>query len=85
MGEVIQPNWKKLINVLYALFTMIIKVHIPAWFDKLFTLVKTRISCKPDEAIEPSSISFVRNEDEDTGDIETISESERKDKQKSQR
>ena len=33
------------------------------WFDQLFALVKTRDSCQPEQAIEPSSTSSKSNDD----------------------
>ncbi len=32
-----------------------------SWFDQLFSLVKTRDSCKPEQAIEPSSVQSQPN------------------------
>ena len=42
--------------------------------------MKTRDSCKPEETIEPSSVDFVKNEDEDTRVNDTILGSEPEDK-----
>lgn len=35
-----------------------------AWFHKLYDIVKTRDSCQPEQAIEPSAHQFVRNENQ---------------------
>ena len=42
--------------------------------------MKARDSCKPEETIEPSSVDFVQNEDEDTRVNDTILGSEPEDK-----
>ncbi|PFX22343.1 hypothetical protein AWC38_SpisGene13176 [Stylophora pistillata] len=42
-----------------------------AWFDKLFAIVKTRDSCQPEQAIEPSAL-----EDQTASSTEVVSESE---------
>ena len=38
-----------------------------AWFMKLFSIVKTRDSCQPEQGIEPSFSSTVANDDLDQG------------------
>ena len=35
-----------------------------AWFDKLFAIIKTRDSCQPEQANEPSALELVPNEDQ---------------------
>ena len=54
----------------------------PPWFNQLFTWVKMRDSCQPEQAIEPSSsstpsTSFLGNENEnfDQDDIDTSTSS----------
>lgn len=50
------------------------------WFDKLFAVVKTRDSCQPEQALEPSTLAVVRNEDEGTTDVDNVSRSKLEDK-----
>ena len=47
-----------------------------AWFEKLFEIVKTRDSCQPDQALEPSTLEFVRNEGESSSGTDKLLESE---------
>ena len=47
-----------------------------AWFDKLFAIVKTRDSCQPERAIEPSALEFAKNEDQAASSTDVASESE---------
>ena len=51
-----------------------------AWFDKLFAIVKTRDSCQPDQALEPSTLEFVQNEGESTSGTDKVLENESEDK-----
>ena len=51
-----------------------------AWFDKLFAIVKTRDSCQPDQALEPSVLEFVQNEGESSCGTDKVLESESEDK-----
>ena len=50
------------------------------WFDKLFAIVKSRDSCQPDQALEPSTLEFVQNEGESSSGTDKILETESEDK-----
>ena len=47
-----------------------------AWFDKLFAIVKTRDSCQPEQALDPSALELVPNEDQAASSTDLTSESE---------
>ena len=47
-----------------------------AWFDRLFALIKTRDSCQPEQAIEPSALELITKEDQATSSVDVGSESE---------
>ena len=42
------------------------------WFQKLFALVRTRDSCKPEEAIEPSAKSSTSEEPDDDDSVDKV-------------
>lgn len=46
------------------------------WFDKLFAIVKTRDSCQPKQALEPSDHELVPNEDQAASSTDLTSERE---------
>lgn len=50
------------------------------WFDKLFAIVKTRDSCQSDQALEPSTLEFVRNKGESSSGTDKVLKSESEDK-----
>ena len=50
------------------------------WFDKLFAIVKSRDSCQPDQALEPSTLEIAQNEGESSSGTDKVLETESEDK-----